>query len=345
MRDFGNKRALCLAKPGFGHTIIFMTDEIRSWIDVSPQAYIRFAAARLLDGGGDPDQLRDDLFIKAQLDALTSWKDEVINNHKKAGLYYHRLAMLADLGITVEDLPVLADIAEGILSRATGSGELLSLIELPKVFGGSGEARLGWIMCDYPMLVSALMRLGVRDYRLDAARDRLIQLFEESEADWYSCAASIPKFKGPGKRGSPCPYANLAAVRALGADEIGRQSRAARSAGKMILSHWREQKEVKHFLFGIGSDFRKLKFPLVWYDLLHVLSALSDIPGLDQEPEYRQMRDLLAGKAGIDGRFTAESMYMAYKGEDFADKKNPSRLISLLCHRILSAARQSTLEN
>ena len=33
-------------------------------------------------------------------------------------------------------------------------------------------------------------------------------------------------------------------------------------------------------MFFMGTDFRKLKVPLVWYDLLHVLDVLSSFPWL-----------------------------------------------------------------
>ncbi len=32
--------------------------------------------------------------------------------------------------------------------------------------------------------------------------------------------------------------------------------------------------QKKYFLFGIGTDFHKLKYPLIWYDILHVSDVL-----------------------------------------------------------------------
>ena len=49
----------------------------------------------------------------------------------------------------------------------------------------------------------------------------------------------------------------------------------------MLLSHWKQRKEKKYYLFGMGSDFRKLKYPYVWYDILHVCEVLSRLPFVD----------------------------------------------------------------
>ncbi len=38
--------------------------------------------------------------------------------------------------------------------------------------------------------------------------------------------------------------------------------------------------------------------------------------------------------AGVDNRYTASSMYMAWRGWSFADKKKPSPWITFLAYRI-----------
>ena len=51
----------------------------------------------------------------------------------------------------------------------------------------------------------------------------------------------------------------------------------------------------------MGTDFRKLKVPFVWYDLLHVLDVLTQFPWLGHDPRLREMAGLLASKADAEG--------------------------------------------
>jgi hypothetical protein len=88
-------------------------------------------------------------------------------------------------------------------------------------------------------------------------------------------------------------------------------------------------------MFYMGTDFRKLKAPYVWYDLLHVIEVLTQFPWLCGDPRLSEMRDLLASKADADGRFTPESVWMYWKGWEFGQKKVPSRWVTLLAWRAL----------
>jgi hypothetical protein len=102
----------------------------------------------------------------------------------------------------------------------------------------------------------------------------------------------------------------------------------------MLLGHWQRQKEVKYYLFGVGSDFRKLKYPFVWYDILHVVEVLSRFPYIHTDPRFQGMLAAITDQADAQGRCTAGSMYQSWKGWSFADKKNPSPWLTVLVQRI-----------
>jgi hypothetical protein len=89
------------------------------------------------------------------------------------------------------------------------------------------------------------------------------------------------------------------------------------------------------YVFGIGTDFRKLKYPFVWYDVLHVVDVLSHFPFVQADPRFNQMIDAITTQADAQGRYQASSMYPAWKGWPFADKKSPSPRITFLVLRIL----------
>ena len=88
------------------------------------------------------------------------------------------------------------------------------------------------------------------------------------------------------------------------------------------------------FLFGIGTDFRKLKYPFVWYNVLHVVDVLSRFPFVHTDPRFREMVEAITTQADERGRYTANSMYRAWKGWSFADKKHPSPWLTFLVLRM-----------
>jgi hypothetical protein len=103
-----------------------------------------------------------------------------------------------------------------------------------------------------------------------------------------------------------------------------------------LLGLWTERAAKKPFLFAMGTDFKKLKFPMAWYNLLHVVSALKGVPGIRTDQRFRELVDLLRAKLDGEGRATAESVYMAYKTEEWSDKKRPSRLMTVVVQRTLA---------
>jgi hypothetical protein len=102
----------------------------------------------------------------------------------------------------------------------------------------------------------------------------------------------------------------------------------------MLLWHWEHQGERKLFMFGIGTDFRKLKYPFVWYNILHVVDVLSRFPFIHTDERFQEMVQVITNQADDTGRYTANSMYMAWKGWSFADKKTPSPWLTFLVLRI-----------
>jgi hypothetical protein len=104
---------------------------------------------------------------------------------------------------------------------------------------------------------------------------------------------------------------------------------------------WTQRKEKKYYLFAMGSGFMKLKAPLIWFDLLHVLDVLTCFPWVRQDARVHEMADILRPRADADGRFTPESIWMAWKDWDFGQKKIPSVWVTFLALRILKRMQES----
>jgi hypothetical protein len=284
-------------------------------------------------------KLTQDPKVRGLLAELADWPGPALKSHKKAGHLIHKLVFIADLGLST-DHPQVAALMEKMLSEASEEGPFRIIVNLPKQFGGSGEDELSWMLCDSGSTLYAAAKFGgTEDPRIIKAADYLASLVRE-ETGW-PCAATktLGKFKGPGKREDPCPYSNLLMVKAL--LPFGERYRDQIDSGvNTLLNLWERRTSQKPFLFAMGTHFAKLKAPLVWYDILHVMDVLSQIPDIRDEEPVREMAEIIAKKAGPEGWFTPESIWMDWRGWEFGQKREPSRWLTFLVTRILSRINQ-----
>ncbi|HSV42462.1 MAG TPA: hypothetical protein VLH13_03520, partial [Methanomassiliicoccales archaeon] len=105
---------------------------------------------------------------------------------------------------------------------------------------------------------------------------------------------------------------------------------------KSLLDLWSRSREVHPYMFYMGTDFRKLKAPTTWYDILSVVDVLSRFRWLKDEERLREMADIIRSKADGEGRYTPESVWQSWKDWDFGQKKVPSRGLTFMVERALS---------
>ena len=268
------------------------------------------------------------------IDEVAAWPWPAVKGHKTLALPLHKLAFLADIGLRYDD-PRISGVVDGLLTGASPEGPIRIVINLPKAFGGSGRDEPAWFLTDAPVVAGALARMGLAgDARIVRAADHLEGLVRDNG---WPCAASPelgPRFKGPGKREDPCPYANLVMLRFLSIFPGRIASSAADRGIATLLDLWERRGEARPYMFGMGTDFLKLKAPFVWYDILHLLEVLSRYPRAIRDVRFREILDLAEGKADDRGRFTPESIYRPAAGFDFGQKKEPSRWITFIMMRI-----------
>lgn len=311
--------------------------------------YIRYRTRRDLLGQpeSDPQVAADrsamlaDPLVREIVTELQGWPGPVIASHKSARQYFHKLTFLADLGLRVDD-PGVSDIIERIVALRSAEGPFALHINIGKAYGGSGADQLAWALCDTPLIQYALLKFGMgKDARVLAAGDYLMGLGRTDETAGllgWPCGVSsaLGSWRGPGKKDDPCPFANLAMLKMAAQHPAWRDAAEARAASDTLLGLWADSLTKHPYIFYMGNDFRKLKAPFIWYDLLHILDVLAQFPALAGDPRLRDMLAVLTGKADQQGRFTAESMYQPWAAWEFGQKKAPSRWITLLAHRILA---------
>ena len=79
-----------------------------------------------------------------------------------------------------------------------------------------------------------------------------------------------------------------------------RDSLACRTGAETLLRLWSESITEHPYIFYMGTDFRKLKVPFVWYDPDACARSFIAVPWLIDDPRLREMVNLLQDKS--DGR-------------------------------------------
>lgn len=271
--------------------------------------------------------------IQSYLKDVKHFHSTLVTNHKNPDLPIHKLLFLLGLGFDM-DVPEIKAAVEEILKHQDEHGIYQSIINVPKHFGGTGKDGFSWCLCDAPLLLLALLKAGM-DYHEYVKRgvDYLISLCRDNG---FPCAVSpeLGKFRGPGKKDDCCPYATLIMADLLSYIPEYQDSQVAVSSVKALLSLWENSLEQHPYMFYMGTDFRKLKAPSCWYDIVSVAGVLSKYEFVRDDFRFVEMITHIRGKQDKDGFFTPESAYQKLKGWDFGQKKAPSPYLTYLCYLI-----------
>lgn len=272
--------------------------------------------------------------IQCALEEVAAFHSTRISSHKDPTLPIQRLLFLLDLGFDTSVPQIQAAIDE-ILAHKDDNGVYFSMINVPKQFGGTGEDGFSWCLCDAPNLMIALIKAGVSyEEHIKHGVEYLVSLYRENG---FPCAASpdLGRFRGPGKKDDCCPYATLIMTDLLSYLPEYRDSSIAKASSQALLNLWSTSWEQHPYLFHMGTDFRKLKAPSCWYDIVSVTGVLSKFPFNHSDPRFLEMIDLIKSKQRDDGFFVPESIYMKMKDWDFGQKKTASPYLTYLCLLIL----------
>jgi hypothetical protein len=271
--------------------------------------------------------------IQHFLTSAANFHESLVTNHKNPELSINKLLFLLDLGLDTE-VPEIKKAVDEILQHRDEHGIYQSLTNVPKHFGGAGVDVFSWCLCDAPLLLLALVKAGL-DYQeyVKPGVDHLVSLCRENG---FPCAVSpeLGKFRGPGRKDDCCPYATLIMADLLSYLPDYRNSQVAVSTVKVLLSLWENSLNQHPYMFYMGMDFRKLKAPSCWYDIVSVAGVLSKYEFLRDDPRFLEMIAQIKDKQDKKGFFTPESAYQKLKDWDFGQKKMPSPYLTYLCYRI-----------
>ena len=277
--------------------------------------------------------------IQNYLNDVANFHGMLVTNHKNPDLPIHKLLFLLDLGFD-SDVPEIKAAVDEILKHRDDNGIFQSLTNVPKHYGGAGVDVFSWCLCDAPLLLLALLKAGV-DYReyIKPGVNHLASLIRDNG---FPCAVSpeLGKFRGPGRKDDCCPYATLIMADLLSYIPEYRDSPIAVTSVEALLGLWENSLQQHPYMFYMGTDFRKLKAPSCWYDIVSVADVLSKYKAAKHDPRFLEMIALIRDKEDEDGFFTPESAYQKLKGWDFGQKKVPSPYLTYLCLIIFKRLEQ-----
>ncbi len=271
--------------------------------------------------------------IQNLISDCAEWDHAVLKRHNDSFHPLHKLTFLVDIGLDQHD-PGMDKIINAVTAHRSPEGPFQVLTNIPVHFGGSGKDDWSWQLCDAPLLLYCLAKLGLKDN--SEVKKGIATLIGLNRENGWPCAASasLGKFHGPGRRDDPCPYANLLMLKLLGLYPGNEMQSETINGIESALNLWEHSQSLSPYLFHMGINFRKLKAPLIWYDILHLTEILSNFSQARQDRRFQDMLMHVIQKANKDGLYTPESIWMKWKDWEFAQKKEPSRWITFLVLRL-----------
>lgn len=284
-----------------------------------------------------------DIRMQKYLGDVADFNAVLVTNHKNPDIPIHKLLFLLDVGLDM-DIPQIDMAIQQIIRNKDENGIPKSMTNIPKHFGGSGEDTLAWALCDAPLMLYALLKAGI-DY--DSQVKKGVEYITRLHRDnGFPCVVSkeLGKFRGPGKKDDCCPYATLIILRLLSLIPEYRQSELTNSMISALLDLWERSREQHPYMFYMGTDFRKLKAPALWYDIVSMADCLSHFEYARKDKRFDEMLTIIESKADENDQFIPESVYLKCKDWDFGQKKQPSKWLTYLIIRTLERSGRISFE-
>ena len=303
---------------------------LEEWI-ASPSPWVRYRARQTFmqeSAANERAAVLSHPLVQTLVRDARTWPGDSRADHRSGKDLLNQVALLADFGLRRGD-DGIDTFAERVLDHRDPAGRILNHVLMPK------KQSAEWLFdVDGQDPLLALVHLGfAREKRVRRAVESLLEGADKSGGwVWLDAPSPLPcrGFVGG------CPYPTLKILRIVGQDEEWASSTPARRGVELLLDLV-ARGEVRYG-FGFGDQFQKLKYPFLWFDVLHVLEALSPFPQVWKDARFHALLDPVLAKADAGGRFTPESVWMEWKAQCFGQKKTPSPWLSLVVHRILARA-------
>ncbi|PKQ16570.1 MAG: hypothetical protein CVT67_04015 [Actinobacteria bacterium HGW-Actinobacteria-7] len=309
------------------------------WILSSDEPFARWTALTAIRHRASDDsevasahaQVIADERVQSLLGALPRWGEDDFPGHHSPLFLPNRLNLLADMGVGAGDEQRVEALLEQMLAHQDRHGHFQSLGKAP----GRPKPEWGSLLCDTHAIADVLLRFGRRgDDRLSRALERMrTELATTSQGDAWQCVPDARTlFRGPGRKADVCPQVTLEALRAFSQLPEEREPWLL-NAARTPLEVWRRRAEERPYQFGHGYQFKSVKWPNFWYDVLWVVETVGRFPELWRAPsahaEDRQAvaelaACLIAYNLDEHGRVVPRRAYKGFESFSFGLKRDPS---------------------
>jgi hypothetical protein len=274
-----------------------------------------------------------DAGVHRLVENLPSWGElEDVPGHHSPKFLPNQLNLLADMGVRHGDFEQLDALLEGFLGHEDKDGRFESLGKSP----GHPEPEWGSLLCDTNVITYTLMRYKLEEREgVKRAIERITRDVAKTPQGraWQCVPQTTSRWRGPGRKADVCPQVTLEGLRVLSRIPDAQRPGWTLEAARTPLEVWRRRGEERPYAFGHGYQFKSVKWPNYWYDVLWVLETLSRFPELWEGAQARdEDRQALAELAACliaynidpDGRVTPRRTYRGFERFSFGQKTDPS---------------------
>jgi len=271
--------------------------------------------------------------IRPLISETCEWFPESYTRHNDPKISHYKLRMLADFGLTVADegMYEIAIKAAGHVDDGLFAFKQV-LPEKGQGFSKPGPLDDEWhaLPCGSPLISYALLASGYKTPAVIQSVDIIKEKWRSAQG-WFCHFFFVESmFK---KLQIGCPMAGLMALELFSLVPGLKESVWAKNAYEPIRFHRDHGKSL--YYFGRSKKFWTFKYPYVWYNALYLADVLTRFEFLKEEALVKELIVWIEKSQDEQGKFRPTSMFMDYKAWDFANKKEPSPWITLLCCRIL----------
>ena len=230
--------------------------ETHAWLMEAPEPYIRYQALCLLSPDEADPALLDcrSVYRRKHQDHLRMEEGRFWIRHDKPDLFRSIVWPCLPIWVSQKSSKGVGRLVDALLDNIDEDGFFLINISIPKAFGGSGSPSREWIICDFPVTLYALLRMGVQDDRLTCAVDKLIHQCRVTISTPAAEASPNSRGPAPGEACAPMPIYYVAPM-ALSASPEGKTIQGSGPGGRR--GAWplvRPKREKIHYLFGMAPS-------------------------------------------------------------------------------------------
>jgi len=279
--------------------------------------------------------------VRRLVDELPAWDtaQEAGEDHHSPAFLPNRLNLLADMGVGAGDFEAVERLLDRMLEHQDSRGRFRAAG--PE--GGRPKPETGSLLCDTNVVTDVLVRFGRADD--PAVRRALERMAADLAATpqgraWQCIPEQRALFRMPGRGADVCPQVTLEGLRAFSHLPPERRPPRIAEAARTPLEVWRRRTAERPYGFGHGYQFKSVKWPNFWYDVLWVLDTVGRYPETWTGPRARSedrrsvaelAACLIAYNFSEDGTVTPRRTYRGFEEFSFGQKRKPSPFATARC--------------